>query len=164
MVQSYPMSSSQLGSATIRALSSLSRRDAEIVRATVRAAASCHHVQEHDDYDGYLSLLITPTDEVRPSFMVAGRSGAVDVAELWGDEMMTIGTFASIGAAMVVLRPALERREPAAGLKANTEATALIGRYGESANLHVALQADAQPDQDRWTAILRALDQRSEPS
>ena len=129
MVQSYPTCSSQLGLATIRALSSLSRRDAEIVRATVRAAASCHTVQEHDDYDGYLSLLITPTDDVRPSFMVAGRSGAVDVAELWGDEMMTIGTFASIGAAMVVLRPALERREPAPALKANTEATALVARF-----------------------------------
>ena len=164
MVQTYTMSSSQLGLATIRALSSLSRREADAVRATVRAAACSHTVQEHDDYDGYLSLLITPTDAARPSFMVAGRAGAVELAELWADEMMTIGTFASIGAAMVVLRPALERTEPAAGLAARTDAIALVARHGTDAGLHAALQADAQPQQDRWAAILRALDDEGDPS
>lgn len=109
MVHSFPMSSPQLGDATIRALSSLTRRDADAVRATVRVAASNHTVEEHDDYDGYLSLLITPDRETSPSFMVAGRTGAVDLVEMHGDEMIAIGSFASIGAAMIVLRPALER-------------------------------------------------------
>ena len=78
MVQSLPMPVSHLASASVRALSSLSRRDVAAVHATVRAAARLHTIQEHDDYDGYLSLLITPTDAGRPSFMVAGKTGAVD--------------------------------------------------------------------------------------
>ena len=55
------------------ALSSLTRRDADAVRATVRAAASSHTVQEHDDYDGYLSLL-DHTGERDPVFFHGRRS------------------------------------------------------------------------------------------
>ena len=163
MVQITPMRSLQLGLPSIRALSSLTRRDADAVRATVRAAASSHTVQEHDDYDGYLSLLITPARETRSSFMVAGRTGAVDVAELWADEMVTLGTFASVGAAMTVLRPALEREEPIADLKAKIDAAALTSQHGDNAGLHAALQADADPS-GRWAAVLRALDEQGPPS
>ena len=156
MVHITSTRASQLNGATIRALSSLTRRDADAVRATVRAAATHHSVQEHDDYDGYLSLLITPENDVRPSYMVAGRTGAVDVAELCGDEMTTVGTFPSIGAAMIVLRPALERTDEDS---IAMQAAALLQRHGDDAGLHVALRADAKPGQEPWPSILRAIDE-----
>lgn len=160
MVQSSPVHASQLHGATIRALSSLTRRDADAVRATVRAAAVDHSVQEHDDYDGYLSLLITPADDARSSFMVAGRTGAVEVAELHGDDLVKVGTFPSIGAAMLVLRPALERTED---VDLRKQAATLVRRHGDDAALHAAMQADARPGQGAWPFILRAID-GGEPS
>lgn len=145
--------------ATIRALSSLTRRDVDAVRATIRAAACSYTAQEHDDYDGYLSLLLTPADETHPSYMVAGRTGAVDIAELQGDDMAALGTFPSIGAAMAVLRPALERHRPgSAATTATATAARFHERHGPDARLHAAMQADATPSQPGWVAVLRTLD------
>ena len=143
--------------ATIRALSSLTRRDADAVRATARAAARGHTVQEHDDYDGYLSLLVIPAHENRPSYMVAGRTGAVDLAELEGDDFAAIGTFPSIGAAMAILRPALETLAGAAARSKPTAATSLVERHGADANLHAAMQADARLGSRNWPSVLRTL-------
>ena len=160
MVQAFPMHSpTGTASATIRAFSSLTRRDADAVRATLRAASCSYTVQEHDDYDGYLSLLLNPADETRPSFMVAGRTRAVDIAELHGDDMANLGTFASIGAAMAVLRPALERNQPGSTSPTTTAtASGLQERHGADAVLHAAMHADAKPNRPGWTAILRTLD------
>ena len=162
MVQSLPMPFPQLDGVNIRAFSSLSRRDVAAVEATVRAAAQRHAVQEHDDYDGYLSILITPTDVARPSFMVAGKTGAIDLAELWGDDMVAIGTFPSIGAAMIVLRPALERVQHQRSERPAAAASVFHARHGDDAPLQAALDADAKPGQQNWSSILRALDDRCE--
>ncbi|MDP9096398.1 MAG: hypothetical protein M3N26_07610, partial [Pseudomonadota bacterium] len=98
--------------------------------ATVRAAGGSYAVTAHDDYDGYLSLLLTPECGQGPSFLVSGRGGAVDLAELHGDDMVVLGRqLASIGAAMLVLRPKLE--------------------HGPAA---------ARTTQSGWIAILRGLD------
>lgn len=165
MVQTLSMHcSSDPTQATIRALSSLTRRDADAVRATARAAARGHTVHEHDDYDGYLSLLVTPAHESRSSYMVAGRTGAVDIAELHGDDFTAIGTYSSIGAAMAALRPALEdpgRTVPRSELAA---ATSLVERHGADASLHAAMHADAQPGSRNWSSVLRTLDDLGAPS
>ena len=87
----------------------------------------------------------------------------MEVAELWADEMVTLGTFASVGAAMTVLRPALEREEPIADLKAKIDAAALTSQHGDDAGLLAALQADADSS-GRWAAVLRALDEQGPPS
>ena len=160
MVQTFPMyRPHESQSATIRAFSSLTRRDADVVRATLRAAACSYTAQEHDDYDGYLSVLLTPADQTRPSYMVAGRTGAVDLAELQDDDMAALGTFPSIGAAMAVLRPALERNHPGS-TSPSTTATAenFRERHGADAGLQAAMDADSRPDQPGWAAILRTLD------
>ena len=163
MVHMVPANTPSVGSAAIRALHSLNRRDADAVRATVRAAARGHVVEEHDDYDGYLSLLISPADENGAAFLVAGRTGAVDVAELRGDEMIALGTFPSTGAAMAVLRPALGRSvEPTASPVA--DAAALIARHGTDAAVQAGMRADAQPEGRRWTAVLQVIEQLDGPS
>lgn len=159
MVHTFPMHHAQDTTATIRAFSSLTRRDANSVRATLRAAACSYTVQEHDDYDGYLSLLVVPADDVRASYMVAGRTGAVDLAELQGDDMASLGTFPSIGAAMAVLRPALERNQPGSIVPSATSTVAtLVGKHGADAGLHAAMHADATPSRPGWAAVLRTLD------
>ena len=165
MVQTFPMTDSQnTTGATIRAFSSLTRRDANAVRATMRAAAASYTVQEHDDYDGYLSLLLTPADDTRPSYMVGGRTGAVDIAELQGDDMAALGTFPSIGAAMALLRPLLERNAPGSRSPTATATAAILHeRHGNDASLHAAIRADATPNRPGWTAILRSLDERGAP-
>jgi hypothetical protein len=146
-------------SATIRAFSSLTRRDADAVRATLRAASCSYTVQEHDDYDGYLSVLLTPADDTRPSYMVAGRTGAVDLAELHGDDMAALGTFPSIGSAMAVLRPMLERNQPGSiAPTATATAATLREQHGADASLHAAMRADATPGRPGWSAVLRTLD------
>lgn len=140
--------------ATVRALSSLTPRDAAAVRATARATGNLYNVQEHDDYDGYLSLLLAPQDETASGFLVSGRTGAIDLAELQGDEMVPLGQFPSIGAAMLALRPALEtggHGRPAA------MARRMIERHGSDADLHAAMRADAA-DGHRWRAVFRAID------
>ena len=156
MVQNSPMQCAAVSSeSSIRALRSLTRRDADAVRSTVRAAATGYTVQEHDDYDGYLSLLVTSADECGSSYLVAGRTGAVDIAQLLDDDMSPLGTFPSIGAAMIVLRPALEDLgRPIAP----PSATALVARHGADATLQAAFQADARPEQPGWASVLRSLD------
>lgn len=156
MVQSFSMQWAPVSSdSSIRALRSLTRRDADAVRYTVRAAATGYTVQEHDDYDGYLSLLVTPADDRGTSYLVAGRTGAVDIAQLQDDDMALLGTFPSIGAAMIVLRPALEDlRRPSVA----PSATTLVARHGSDATLQAALQADARPGHAGWASVLRSLD------
>lgn len=156
MVQHFPIQCAPVSSdANIRALRSLTRRDADAVRSTVRAAATGYTVQEHDDYDGYLSLLISPPNDSASSYVVAGRTGAVDVAALQNDDMAPLGTFPSIGAAMIVLRPKLERLDQPAE---TPSASMLVAQHGPNATLQAALQADTRPGHAGWASVLRALD------
>lgn len=160
MAQRFPLQCVPTSSDTsVRAFRSLTRRDADAVRSTVRAAASGFSVQEHDDYDGYLSLVVTAADTAARSYVVTGQTGAVEIAALHQDEMVPLGKYPSIGAAMIVLRSALEQPEPAVDqASAVASADALVARHGPDATLHAALLADARPGHIRWAAVLRALD------
>jgi hypothetical protein len=155
MVQPTPWQLETSHTASVRALSSLTRRDAAAVRATVRATGDVYSVEEHDDYDGYLSLLLTPPQERQAAFLVSGRTGAVDLAEIRGDTMVALGRFPSVGAAMLTLRPALEGDQPETA--AQDDARRLRDRHGGDADLHAAMRADAE-DGDRWRAVIRAID------
>lgn len=166
MVQTTPRQLDLQHTATIRALSSLTKRDSAAVRATVRATGNLFAVQEHDDYDGYLSLLLTPQHAGAAGFLVSGRTSAVDLAELHGDDMVPLGRFPSIGAAMLTLRPTLERGigTSTAGLQAQR----MFNQHGPDADIHAAMRADsddgASGDGDRWRAVVRAIDQRHDIS
>ncbi len=162
MVHATPMKFLLEQTSLVRALSSLTRRDADAVRATLRAAGSSLAVEEHDDYDGYLSLLLTAADPNGPSYLVSGRTGAVELAELRGDDMVIIGCFAGIGPAMLTLRAVLGAREqaqaadPAAPTTAAVTSLAaeLLRRHGVDADLHAAMRADAEAS---WKPIARQL-------
>lgn len=158
MVQATPGQLRLDQTATIRALSSLTRRDAAAVRATVRAAGNFYAVEEHDDYDGYLSLLLTPPQE-GATYLVSGRTGAVDLAAVRGDSMTALGCYPSMGAAMLALRSALENEGEDAA--AHEEARLLLDRHGGDADLHAAMRADAA-DGERWRAVVRAIDARED--
>ncbi len=150
------------GPTPVRAFSSLTKRDMAAVNAAVRASGGGFAIEEHDDYDGYLSLLLSPGQEGRPAYLISGRTGAVDLAEIRGDDMIALGSgFASIGAAMTVLRPALERGS--APTHNVHRAERLIERHGQDAGLHAAFDADAAGPGARtgWSAILRAIDARN---
>lgn len=94
--------------APIRAFDSLTWRDANAVRETVRTSGALFTVEEHEDYDGFLSLLLTALED-GACYLVSGRIRAVELAAIRGDELEPIGRYASVGAAMVVLRERLER-------------------------------------------------------
>ena len=90
----------------VPALSSLTRANAAHVRAAL-ASRSDYAVEEHDDYDGYLSLLLTPAQDCLPAYLLSGRLFAVDLAEIRDDEMRPMGTFDSVHAALDVALAAL---------------------------------------------------------
>jgi hypothetical protein len=160
------------GPATVRALRSLSRRDADAVRATIRAAGGEWTVEEHDDYDGYLSLLIAPARDGGPAYLIAGRTDAVEVAELRSDEMIALGSFPGIGAATAVLRRSLAASCWAANpvqtatqravspQEAARAAEQMIERHGSDAGLHAAMRADTENELagEVWRAVVRAID------
>lgn len=160
MVQRFPLQCALASSDTsVRALRSLTRRDADAVRSTVRAAATGFTVQEHDDYDGYLSLMVSTDDATARSFVVTGQTGAIEVAALHEDDMVPLGKFPSIGAAMIVLRSALEQADASVEPEeVAASAERLVARHGPDATLQAALQADARPGHTGWAAVLRSLD------
>ena len=157
MVHATPMKFRPEQTSLVRALSSLTRRDVEAVRAALRAAGSNLRIEEHDDYDGYLSLLLTDEHVDAPSYLVSGRTGAVELAELRGDELIVIGSFAGIGAAMLKLRALLAERAEMVPTTASVTSLAaeLVDRHGGDADLHAAMRADAE---NTWKPVLRAVD------
>ena len=113
MVQTTRQSTKPEHAAAVRALRSLTNRDAAAVRAAIRSAGDRFAVEEHDDYDGYRSFLLTSLHDNETGFLVSGRGGAIDLAELQGDEMTALGRYSNIADAMLALHPALGRNRPA---------------------------------------------------
>ncbi len=155
------------GSAPVRALHSLTRRDFDVVRAAVRLAGGGWTVEQHDDYEGYCLLLLTPHAGVdRPGFLVSGRTGAIELATVCGDEMTPLGSFPSIGAAMLALTGKLEQGSWAAAPPREAEPSLqdLSLRHGDDADLHAAMRADRAcasgnaAEARGWAAIVRALE------
>ncbi len=156
MHQTTPMPAPlETSTANIRALSSLTRRDAAAVRAAVRLAGGAFTVTEHDDYDGYLSFLLSPVEPDRVAYLVSGRTGAIDLAAILGDELAVLGTFKGIGAAMLSLRASIENGERF-GIGGGI-AQSLVDQHGEDAALQAAIEAD-RADLAARAALLRAID------
>jgi hypothetical protein len=97
------------GPVTIRALRSLTRADADVVVEAVQALGSGWSVEQVDDYEGYLSLLISALDEsaAKPDLLISGKLGQIELAELRGDNLHTFGCFKTIDQAVAKLRTLL---------------------------------------------------------
>ena len=161
------------GPATVRALHSLTARDRDALRAAVRGAGGLWTVLEHEDYEGYLSFLVTPERDGAPGYMISGRRGAVELAAVAEDDVAMLGTFASIGALVAVLKIYLGAASwaanpagaapvrPVAERQAEREAERLCERHGRDAAVQAAMRADAAVGRDgqaRWQTVLRAID------
>ena len=86
------------GPVTIRALSSLTREASDIVKRAVEGAAPDWCVDEIDDYDGYLSIVVSRRDEHEgdPTFVITRTADQIELARLQADQLRTIATFATV--------------------------------------------------------------------
>ncbi len=77
------------GSVVIRALSSLSSPHVE---AAVAAAGDGWAVQTTDDYDGYLSIVVEPSEQAsdRPAYLISGTLQQIELAEIRDETLTTI--------------------------------------------------------------------------
>ena len=85
--------------ALVRAFRSLRVGDADIIAKVVDAFGDTWSVQTGDDYDGYLFMLIEPSDdkdEQLPNYMVTGQIGQIELAMVDGDDCRTLGRFEDI--------------------------------------------------------------------
>ena len=95
MTKDKPVRNQNLESATIRALSSITFEQAEIIVQAVRATRAGWNVHTADDYDGYLSILIAPdvSADKQTSFFVAGTAQRLEVFEACEDNMTSLASF-----------------------------------------------------------------------
>lgn len=92
------------GPVTIRALSSLTNEHVARVGEVVAARAPGWIVHQHDDYDGHLSLLVSPPqDHGEPSYVISGTVDAVELAAMRDDVLCTLGRFENVDAALTEL-------------------------------------------------------------
>ena len=101
------------GPVTIRALRSLTGQAFEAVSNVISDLPGQWTVQGHDDYDGYLSVLISPKGEAdAPSFLISGQVGQIELAQFQGDELHTLGRFEDLEATIAELVRALRQSLP----------------------------------------------------
>lgn len=86
------------GPVSIRALSSLTRDSSSMVKGAVADIAPSWCVDEIDDYDGYLSIVVSRINEREgdPTFLITRRTDQIELARLQADQLHTIATFANI--------------------------------------------------------------------
>ncbi len=99
------------GLVTIRALRSLTTDQADLVSKAVAALPGEWTVEHHDDYDGYLLIMISPNNSSTEgaAFLISGEVDEIDVAELHHEELRHLGCFSTIEAATAELTDAMQR-------------------------------------------------------
>jgi len=96
------------GPVTIRALRSLTRQAFEAVRDAICAVPGNWTLEQHADYDGYLSLLVSSEGDSHAAiYVISGRLGQIELARFQDDQLRTLGQFADIEAAIAELINAL---------------------------------------------------------
>lgn len=105
MTKDKPVRTQNVESATIRALNSITFAQAEIIVQAVRATGPGWDVQTADDYDGYLSILITPdvSADKQTSFFVAGTTQRLELFEAYDDSMTSLASFNDVEGLSVAL-------------------------------------------------------------
>ena len=87
----------------IRALSSIIPEQADLVVDSLAALARSWLVERHDDYAGYMSIVISPDDLDAPSLIMSGRGDAIELSEMRDDTLHMRGRFSDIDAAIGAL-------------------------------------------------------------
>jgi hypothetical protein len=98
------------GPVTIRALRSLTDHAFAAVSDAIAELQGGWTLERHDDYEGYLSLLISPESGIdAPSYFISGQLGYIELAQFQGDELHTLGRFGDIEATTAELVRALQQ-------------------------------------------------------
>lgn len=84
--------------AVIRALSSITLDQADKLTEIIRGVGPRWEVQTFDDYDGYLSLLVTSLiqSENEKSFSITGKAEYLELWQVQGDDFTPLGSFNSV--------------------------------------------------------------------
>ena len=95
-----PHDAAKQHSVAIRALSSITSDQTDIIAKAVRASGLAWAVHTSDDYDGYLSILIEPIDPggSQKSFFIAGTKQKLDLFEAFEDDMTLVASFDDVEA------------------------------------------------------------------
>ncbi len=92
------------GPVTIRALRSLTHSHAGFVVQAVEALPTKWSVDLHDDYNGYLALVISPVGQNNdPTFLLSGTVDQIELAELRDDHLCALRRFTTLQAACTSL-------------------------------------------------------------
>lgn len=97
---------------TIRALSSITTHQTEIVLQALDAGGRSWDVRVDADYDGYRMILIEPGigNAEQASYFVSGTELRLDLSQARGDEFRTLGTFDDVAGLLARLLEAIGRR------------------------------------------------------
>jgi hypothetical protein len=104
------------GPVTVRALRSLTRQHADVVNQTVAEIAGQWAIELHDDYEGYLSILISPARPGRegPVYLVSGTHSHIEVSAMDEDTLRKVGCYETIDQVAARLRGVLAQQQCAA--------------------------------------------------
>ena len=91
--------------AVVRALNSITSKQAGTIAGIARTSRQNWDVQVVDDYDGYRSILIETTipGDKQKAFFIAGTAQRLELFETGDDRMALIGTFTDVEALGVQL-------------------------------------------------------------
>ena len=83
------------GPVTIRALRSLTRQQADVVNQIVTKIAGQWAIEFHDDYEGYLSILVLSAEPGRegPVYIVSGTNSRIEVSVMDEDTLRDVGCY-----------------------------------------------------------------------
>jgi hypothetical protein len=90
------------GPAVVRALSSMRVAEIALITDVVADVSDRWSVHTHDDYDGYLSILVEPAGSdhaCRPSYLVSGTANHIELDQVRGDKLSTMAAFETMPAA-----------------------------------------------------------------
>lgn len=91
------------GLVVIRPLRSITSAQADTVAQAVAALPGPWVAEHHDDYDGYLSIVVSLADADAPTFAVSGRVDHIELSEIHDDDLIERGCFVTIEAACAAL-------------------------------------------------------------
>lgn len=85
---------------TIRALSSITSQQAEVISKAVQASGLAWATQTTDDYNGYLSILVEPTinNEGQKSFFISGTTQRLELFEAQDEKLVQLASFTNVEA------------------------------------------------------------------
>lgn len=99
------------GPAIIRALRSLTLRDADLIAQALGATGNGWSVQTYDECEGYLSILVEPKDGTvgQPSYLISGPVNRIELALVSDDNLRTLGCFQNLAIAAEELIQLLQK-------------------------------------------------------